>query len=90
MLLWAICIYAILSSMSVREVFIDLKTDIVPGAIEMTTMKYTATDIRMWTLTHIIRGDYERGGNTLKDWLKTQWTTLENDAKKHYEHQKYI
>ncbi|NQS98274.1 MAG: PAS domain S-box protein [candidate division Zixibacteria bacterium] len=89
-LLWAICIYAMLSSIGVRDVFTDLENDIVPGAIEMSEMKYAATDIRMWTLTYIVRGNVIRNEKTIKEWLQEAWTTIENDAKEHREHEKHI
>jgi hypothetical protein len=87
-LLWAICAYTIWSNMAVRETFVDLKDDIVPDAIAMSEMKYTATEIRMWTLTYIIRGNAIRDEKRIKEWLQEEWAALEEAAKEHLEHER--
>ena len=85
LLLWTICGYTALSSKSVQNIFIDLIDNTVPGTIEMTNIKYKATDIRQWTLTYVIRGNVVRNGKTIKEWLKEDWVSLEKDARGHFE-----
>ncbi|MCK5229389.1 MAG: response regulator, partial [Desulfobulbaceae bacterium] len=70
---------------SVQNIFIDLIDNTVPGTIEMTNIKYKATDIRQWTLTYVIRGNVVRNGKTIKEWLKEDWVSLEKDARGHFE-----
>ncbi len=53
LVLWAICIYTLLSNMSVRKTFNDLEGNIVPSALSMTRMKYGATEIKTWTISYI-------------------------------------
>jgi hypothetical protein len=45
-LVWAFCVCTVLNTMSVRDVFFELKDDIIPGAITMSKMKYEATAAR--------------------------------------------
>jgi len=85
LLLWTICVYTALSSRSVQKIFIDLVDNTVPGTIEMTNIKYKATDIRQWTLTYIIRGNVVRNGKTIREWLKEDWASLEKDTRRHLE-----
>jgi len=86
-LLWAICAYTIWSIMAVRETFVDLKNNIVCDAIAMSEMKYTAAEMRMWTLTYIIRGNTVRDEKRIKEWLQEKWAALEKSAKEHLEHE---
>ena len=85
LLLWTICVYTALSSKSVQNIFIDLVDNTIPGTIEMTNIKYKATDIRQRTLTYVIRGNVVRDGKTIREWLKEDWASLEKDAIRHLE-----
>ena len=87
LLLWAICVITIWNGTRVQEVFTDLQSDIVPAAITMSEMKYTATGIRHWTLTYIIRGNAIRSGRPIKEWLQEDWAALEKAAREHIEHE---
>ena len=90
LLLWSICACIVLSTMSVKETLADLENDIVPGAIAMSRMNYEATDIRMWSLTYIIRGNIIRDGKTTREWLEEEWATLEMHAAEHFDHERHI
>jgi len=90
LLLWAICVHTLLSSKGVQGLFSDLQDDIDLGAIAMAEMKYTATEIRQWTLTYVISGNVIRDGKTIKEWLKQQWATLEQGSREHLEHERNI
>ncbi len=90
LLLWAICVYSILSNMRMQETFIDLRDDVVPGTISMSEVKYKTIEIRAWTLNYIIRGNVIREGKTLKEALQEQWAALEREARKHLEHARHI
>ncbi len=90
LLVWIICLYTIFSSLSVQKLFNELNDDIIPGAISMTKMKYEATDIKLWTLSYILRGNIVRNEKTIKEWLQESWSNLENEAQIHYEHEKHI
>ncbi len=85
LLLWAICVITVLNNMEVREVFHEMEIDVVPDAIAMTQMKCDATEIKMWTLTYIIRGNVERGNKTIKEWIRENWAALEKGATDHLE-----
>ncbi len=85
LLLWAICVYTALSSMSVREIFGDLKDDIVPGAISMTEMDGTANQIAHGTAGYILTGDAEA-----KAEVQTASEWLENSLAAHKKHETHI
>jgi len=85
LLLWAICVYTVLSTMSVRGIFTDLGDDVVPGAILMLEMKYKAVEIRATTLSYIATGDVITQGRTKRELLQKEWAALEKDARAHVE-----
>lgn len=85
LLLWTICVVTLLNTISVREVFIDLEGNVIPETIAISEIQHTACEIRMWTLTYIIRGNVVRDGKTIKEWLQEQWAYLEKDVRKHFE-----
>ena len=82
LLLWAICLYTLLSSMSVHEVFGELEGDIVPGAIAMTEMDGTANQIAHGTVEYILTGDAKA-----KAEVQTASEWLENSLAAHKEHE---
>lgn len=85
LLLWAICVYTTLSSMSVQESFSDLKDDIVPGAISMTEMDGTANQIAHGTMEYILTGDA-----AAKAEVQTASEWLESSLAAHREHETHI
>jgi PAS domain S-box-containing protein len=68
--------------MSVHEVFVELKDDIVPGAIAMTEMDGTANQIAHGTVEYILTGDAEA-----KAEVQTASEWLENSLAAHKEHE---
>jgi len=68
--------------MSVHEVFVELKDDIVPGAIAMTEMDGTANQIAHGTMEYILTGDAEA-----KAEVQTASEWLENSLAAHKEHE---
>ena len=90
LLLWAICICIVWNTMGEREVFVEVKDDIVPGAIAMAGIKYEVAEIKMWTTCYIIRGNEVRENIKTKDKLRKKWLILEKDAEKHLEHERYF
>ncbi len=86
-LLWVICIYAVLSSMSVREVFIELGHHVVPSTITMIEMKTELNEVREETLAYILRGDVLSEGKTSREQLEELYGKLKGFAKEHLEHE---
>ena len=66
----AICLQVIWSTLSVRQVSVDLKSDIIPGVLAMKTMEQKTADIRNWTMTYVVRGNVVRQGKTIREWLQ--------------------
>ncbi|GEM_PF-5462728 len=85
LLLTGICVHAVLNSLAMQETLTDQERNVVPGALTMSEMKHHAAEIRMWTLTYIIRGNVTRGGKTTEKWLLEEWTALETCAREHLE-----
>ncbi len=86
----AICLQVIWSTLSVRQVSVDLKSDIIPGVLAMKTMEQKTADIRNWTMTYVVRGNVVRQGKTIREWLQEDWATLDITAKQHFEHKCHI
>ncbi len=86
-LLWVICIYAVLSSMSVREVFVKLGHYVVPSAITMIEMRTELNELREETLAYILRGDVVSEGKTSREQLEELYGELRGFAEEHLEHE---
>ncbi len=86
-LLWVICIYAVLSSMSVREVFIELGHYVVPSAITAIEMRTELNEVREETLAYILRGDVVSEGKTSREQLEELYGELKEFAGEHLEHE---
>lgn len=82
-LLWLICGYTILSRIGMQKTFNDLKDNITPNTFMMTEIRYAVTDIKMWTLIYIIRGNVVRNDKILREWLQGQWINLEKCVNEH-------
>lgn len=59
LLLCGTCAYALWSSQSVHKIFIDLKDDVVPGAIAMANMKGEANSIAHAIMDYVVTGESE-------------------------------
>lgn len=79
-----------LNSLTIKNHFSSLQSDIIPGAVAISHMKSRAVEIRAWTMTYIIRGNRVRQGKSLKDALKEQWADLEELTGTHYEYESPI
>ena len=90
LLLWAICICIVWNTMGAREVFVEVKDDIVPGAIAMAGIKYEVVEIKAWTVAYIIRGNTVIENIKTKDKLRKKWSILEKDAGQHLEHERHF
>ena len=86
-LLWVICIYAVLSSMSVREVFIELGHHVLPSAITMIEMRTELNELREETLAYILGGDVVSEGKTSREQLEELYGELRGFAEEHLEHE---
>ncbi|GAG56885.1 unnamed protein product, partial [marine sediment metagenome] len=86
-LLWVICIYAVLSSMSVREVFVELGHYVVPSAITMIEMRTELNELREETLAYILRGNVVSEGKTSREQLEELYGELRGFAEEHREHE---
>ncbi|MDY7000911.1 MAG: diguanylate cyclase [Thermodesulfobacteriota bacterium] len=86
LLLWAICVYSVVSSIEVRRINFALKDEIVPGAIEMANIKFEAIRIKSITLSYIIRGNVLREGQTIKQKLFKAHEDLKKNVQNHFEH----
>ena len=89
-IMWCINIYCLIINIDVKNDFINLNNDMIPGALSMARMKFEATEIKQWTLTYILRGNVERSGKLIKDWLTENWEGIEWDAVEHLEHETQI
>lgn len=86
-LLWAICLYALWSSMSVREVFVELGHHVVPSTITMIDMRTELNKVREETLAYILRGNVISEGKTSRERLEELYRELKAFAVEHLEHE---
>ncbi len=89
-LLWAICLYALWSSMSVREIFVELGHHVVPSTITMIDMKAELNEVREETLAYILKGNVISEGKTSRERLEELYRELKAFAVEHREHESVV
>ena len=82
--------FVMINGLAIRDDFTNLKGDIIPGVVATIPLKSRIGEIRAWTRTYIIRGNRVKQGKLLKDTLKEQWADLEEEARRHFEHESHL
>ena len=71
---------------NIEETYEKIETDIVPGTIALVEMKENVEKLKAYTLGYILRGDVEKNGKTVKEWINETELTLSNTAIAHVEY----
>lgn len=90
LLIWIVCIYTITNTNDVREIFIDLESDIIVGAISIIEAKATVADMKGRSLSYITTGNENIMDKTKKEILQKDWATLKENLVKHLERESRI
>ena len=85
-LLWAIGVYWVLSSMKLRDISIHIQDQVFPTIIEMNQMNTQLNEVREVTLAYILLGDAPDVREASKQQLEELYQSLGQFAAKHLAH----
>jgi len=68
----------------------EIETDILPGTIAILEIKGNLEKLKAYTIGYIVRGNVERNGKTVKEWIDEAGLDLSNASKRHLEYESYF